>query len=338
MKYPVLLAFASVLTGCALAALVAPDRKLNWYKGNTHTHTLNSDGDSPPGEVAHWYRDHEYDFLVISDHNYFTVITELQKEIDRENKREMRKPFLMIPGEEVTDQFMDARKKYALHVNGVATTRVVGKQGGGSVVEVLQRCIDGVLSAGGLPSVNHPNYEWSITTDDLYSLKNLQHFEIFNGHPSVNNFGGGGSPSLEEMWDALLSRGRRLFGVAVDDAHVFTKFSPEDSNPGRGWIVARAPELSQAAILEALKSGDFYASTGVELEELSTSDRTLRLKIKQREDFRYRTHFIGKDGKVLASSEAIEASYRLKEGDLYVRARVASSNGQVAWTQPLHEN
>src|SRR5262245_1668071 len=31
-----------------------------WYKGNTHTHTLNSDGDSTPDEVVRWYRSHGY--------------------------------------------------------------------------------------------------------------------------------------------------------------------------------------------------------------------------------------------------------------------------------------
>ena len=40
-----------------------------WWKGNTHTHSWWSDGDSPPENAAAWYREHGYDFLVISDHN-----------------------------------------------------------------------------------------------------------------------------------------------------------------------------------------------------------------------------------------------------------------------------
>ena len=40
-----------------------------WFKGNTHTHTLWSDGDAAPEVAAAWYRDHGYDFLVLSDHN-----------------------------------------------------------------------------------------------------------------------------------------------------------------------------------------------------------------------------------------------------------------------------
>jgi hypothetical protein len=48
-----------------------------WYKGNTHTHTLNSDGDSTPDEVVRWYREHGYQFLVLTDHNFLTSVDAL---------------------------------------------------------------------------------------------------------------------------------------------------------------------------------------------------------------------------------------------------------------------
>lgn len=40
-----------------------------WWKGNTHTHSWWSDGDSPPENAAAWYREHGYQFVVLSDHN-----------------------------------------------------------------------------------------------------------------------------------------------------------------------------------------------------------------------------------------------------------------------------
>ena len=46
----------------------------NWYKGNIHTHTTESDGDADPDFVTRWYRDHGYDFLVLSDHNHRTIL------------------------------------------------------------------------------------------------------------------------------------------------------------------------------------------------------------------------------------------------------------------------
>ena len=66
-----------------------------WYKGNIHTHTTESDGDEDPHKVASWYRRHGYDFLVLSDHNHLTLLEY------GSGRRRFRKP-LMVPGEEVS--------------------------------------------------------------------------------------------------------------------------------------------------------------------------------------------------------------------------------------------
>ena len=169
--------------GQAPSSWRAPAEGERWFKGNTHTHTLNSDGDSPPSVVARWYGDSGYDFLVLSDHNFLTRVEVLQDEIDRENARAKKPPFLLIPGEEVSDK----HEKAAIHVNALDSSRVVGEQGGASRVEVLQRCIDAVRAAGGVPAANHPNFGWSLSADDLAAAKRLKHFEIFNGHPDIHN-------------------------------------------------------------------------------------------------------------------------------------------------------
>lgn len=59
------------------AQIPIPPPKLNWYKGNTHAHTTNSDGDSTPDEVTRWYREQGYNFLVLSDHNFLTKVESL---------------------------------------------------------------------------------------------------------------------------------------------------------------------------------------------------------------------------------------------------------------------
>ena len=43
--------------------------KLTWNKGNTHTHSLWSDGNDFPEMIAKYYKDNGYHFLVLSDHN-----------------------------------------------------------------------------------------------------------------------------------------------------------------------------------------------------------------------------------------------------------------------------
>ena len=61
-----------VFAWTAATALQSPSASQRWYKGNLHTHTINSDGDSSPDAVARWYKEHRYDFLALTDHNYFT--------------------------------------------------------------------------------------------------------------------------------------------------------------------------------------------------------------------------------------------------------------------------
>ena len=41
----------------------------NWKKGNLHTHSLWSDGDDFPEMIIQWYKDHDYQFIALSDHN-----------------------------------------------------------------------------------------------------------------------------------------------------------------------------------------------------------------------------------------------------------------------------
>ena len=69
----VCLAAATIDSKQAPQGPTATGSPLRWYKGNTHTHTLNSDGDSTPDDVVRWYREHGYQFLVLTDHNFLTV-------------------------------------------------------------------------------------------------------------------------------------------------------------------------------------------------------------------------------------------------------------------------
>jgi hypothetical protein len=308
---------------------VVPARSTRWYKGNTHTHTLNSDGDSTPEDVVRWYREHGYQFLVLTDHNFHTRVDGLNALHEADDQ------FLVVRGEEVTST---AAGK-PVHVNGLDTARLVGAQTGApdsSIVQVLQRSVDAVRAASGVPHINHPNFQWALTTEDLRQIRNYKLFEIFNGHPEVNNAGGGGVPGLEEIWDRLLSSGTLVYGIAVDDAHVFKQpGNPMVAGPGRGWVMVRAPQLDRRALLEALERGDFYASTGVVLEDIETSPKGMTVIAKPQGSSKYRVQFIGKGGRLLSEVPDASATYAFKGDEGYVRARVVDSNGRIAWCQPV---
>ena len=297
-----------------------------WYKGNTHTHTLNSDGDSTPDDVVRWYREHGYQFLVLTDHNFLTSVDGLNAVHGADEK------FLVIKGEEVTDRFDDK----SLHINGLDLNAVVPPQGGSSVVDVLQRNVDAIRRANGIPHINHPSFRWSITARELQQVRDNRLFEVFNGHPQVNNVGGGGVPGLEEAWDAILTSGTLLYGIAVDDAHIFRQpGNPDVSGPGRGWVMVRASDMEARALLDALERGDFYASTGVELTDYQASARRITLTVKETAFSKYRIQFIGKGGRVLREVTEPSATYDMRGDEGYVRARVVESNGRLAWGQPI---
>lgn len=301
---------------------------LRWFKGNTHTHTTLSDGDSPPDAVARWYKSHGYQFLILSDHNVFADPASLASLVDS--------TFLLIGGEELTTQF----ERKPVHVNGLALTRLVLPRTDSTLAGTIQANVDAVREASGVPHINHPNFRWAFGLRELLQIRNDSLLEIHSGHPLVHNTGGDDVPGLEAVWDGLLSAGKRIYGIAVDDAHHFLgEFTRERSNPGRGWVAVAAKSLDGAELMRNLERGLFYASSGVVVDSLAVGESEIALRIRQEGDFKYTTTFVGDGGRVLATVGGLVPRFRLdrKTGrDLrYVRARIEDSGGSRAWIQPV---
>jgi hypothetical protein len=294
-----------------------------WFKGNTHTHTLESDGDSPPEEVAAWYRDNGYNFLVLSDHNVLTDPAQFADMFTEE--------FILIPGEEVTSSF----ERRPVHINGINVNALVVPQTAETMVGTIQKNIDAIREVEGAPHLNHPNFGWAYGAEEIAQVHDDRLLEIYNGHPTVHNDGGGDSPGMEVVWDYLLTRGKRIYGIAVDDAHHFKTIGRDRANPGRGWVTVRARTLDPLSIVAALESGSFYSSTGVELDDIVVDGRRIEVHIRPRGNFKYVTRFIGAGGRVLAETGANPAVFELNGPEIYVRAVVRDSGGWRAWVQPV---
>ena len=386
-----------------------------WFKGNTHTHTWWSDGDSPPETVVAWYREHGYHFLSLTDHNVLSegekwiepkgarvkAAVEYEKrfgpdwvvkrEVDGRTEYRLRtleefrsrfeKPgeFLLIQGEEISDSF----EKRPIHINGLNVVKAIPPQKGGSVTETIQNNLDAISAQARdtgrpmLAHVNHPNFGWAVTVDDMIPVRGQDFFEVFNGHPSVHNYGDENRPSVERMWDILLTKRLAEFNLPVvyalvtDDAHTYTDWGTGKANPGRAWVMVRAQKLEVEDILQAMRRGDFYVTTGVELAEVERAGDRLTVRIKPRDGVSYVTQFIGTRrgydpkvasryqdprgfllnrysetiGETLAEVSGTSATYQLRGDEIYVRAKVISTakhpnpfregDVEVAWTQPL---
>ncbi len=346
-----------------------PGGKLRWFRGNTHAHTrLSGHGDADAEVAAQWYHDQGYHFAVLSEHNAFleprAVLARLRKRLEQADPRprRVRRDFLLLGGQEVTQPGPFGAR--VVHVTALGTRRLVDW----TTPEMqpharIRAYVDRVRAAGGVAILNHPNLSWSLGTEDILPVRDLRFFELYNGHPHAANAGGSAHPSTEAIWDTLLSKGMRLYGLATDDAHLFLSSGVGQPNPGRAWIMVRARRLTREALLSAMKRGDFYASSGVFLRHLEVSRGRYSLSVDLRRSAGairkglfgeptsekrevVRIEFFGRNGRRLRIRTASSATHAMGATEPYVRARVTLvrrvpvSSGEkelrafFAWTQP----
>jgi len=339
---------ALLATGASAQSPAASRAK--WFRGNTHTHTLASDGNAPAMDVARWYKTHGYAFVVITDHEVVTDVAPLNAALSEPDK------FLVMQGQEITQKVVDSaaqdgrRQAHVVAIGISAPILPLGEKGNAiatTMEAVYARNLRAVGDAHGIAQINHPNFRWSVRESDIAHAPDSTLYEVWNGHPWVNNLGGRDergrvAPSAEALWDSLLTHGKPLLAVATDDAHEYQPAAFEDplaTHPGRAWIMVRAETLSAPALMSAIRRGDFYASTGVMLDDYQASRSKIDLRIaapSRPEDVRrYHTEFVGRGGKVLADAYGRAASYTIKGNEGYVRARITDSNGLQAWTQAV---
>jgi hypothetical protein len=292
-------------TGTALGALSVPGGG-NWYRGNTHTHAQFSDGNDTNDvpTIAGWYKNAGYDFLTLSEHN-----TRLAAKLVFSHDELTTPTFLMMSGLELSK----SRHTLAFGINKF----IIGE-------ESLQDAVTRTLDAGGVPILNHPQAP-IVSAASFIATKGLNHFEVFNGGRPQH------TAASEELWDEILSavNGRTVYAVAGDDNHY------NQSNVGRGWIMVKAPALTTEAILNNVRSGNFYATTGIILEDYQVNITSNGIKIGISSQNGDSIAFIGKNGVLLSTVQGRNGTCQLKPGDYYVRAKITNAAGKAAWTQPV---
>ncbi|HUU52506.1 MAG TPA: hypothetical protein VMW92_05725 [Candidatus Heimdallarchaeota archaeon] len=76
-------------------------------------------------------------------------------------------------------------------------------------------------------------------------------------------------------------------------------------------------------------------SDGDKTPQNVVTDKGYTVEIQQEDDMEYTTQFIGKNGQILKEVFGTPALYTFQGGELYVRARILSSSGEFACTQPF---
>ena len=371
-----------------------------WYRGNMHTHSLWSDGDDYHEMIASWYQERGYSFLVYTDHNVLLknerwvdieknkggikafeklknkfpadwIQTRTHKEREQvrlktfsEVFERLARPqeFLLIQGEEITDRFQNL----PIHMCATNLTELLVPMHGESVIEVMQQNINAAIShrertgEKTLIHLNHPNFGYAVTAEQLMQIVWENFFEIYNGHPSVRNSGDETHASTERMWDIINTfRLAKLdlplmYGLATDDGHDYHRTDKgKGSQPGRGWVMVLADTLTPDALVTSLEAGKFYSSSGVQLQNITYTDGVLNVVVAAEDDINYRIEFIGTRknfdatakpavddearadgltrvyssdiGAILKSVEGTAAEYKFDGSELYVRAVITSS-------------
>lgn len=269
--------------------------------------------------------------------------------------------FLMIQGEEISDRAAGV----PVHMNATNIAEVIEPQGGKTVAETIDnnlRAAEAQAKRTGqevLVHLNHPNFGYAITAEDIASIIHERFVEVYNGHPGVHHLGDTDHASVAQIWDIANTlrlaklNSPPLYCVATDDSHHYN--GQPGSHPGRGWIIVRAASLEAETLVKAIKAGDLYASSGVTLRDVryDADKKRLQIEIESEEGVEYTTQFIGTKigydpqsqprldkkgepirttrkyshdvGLVLANSKDTSPFYQLTGQELYVRAVVTSS-------------
>jgi hypothetical protein len=278
---------------------------VQWYRGNTHTHSSISDDSTSDNTatIAGWYRTAGYDFLIISDHNNDVATKQIFCHDNLSTST-----FLMLCGSELS---------YSTHTLAFNIDQFIKGE------TSLQDAVTRTLNAGGVPIANHPQ-DSGVTATKFLGTNGLSHFEVVNGGRL------GDTAAHEALWDAILSasNGRLAYGVAADDNHSCS------SCVARGWIMVKAPALTKQDIEDNFRNGNFYATTGIILNDyiLDRSANTITVDSQNGETIT----FIGNNGTILRTVQGRVATYQVVGTEKYVRVKITNAARKAAWTQPVY--
>ncbi len=282
-----------------------------FYKGNLHLHTTGSDGARAPADAVAWYRQHGYDFVAVTDHRTVTPVDGLTSN-----------GFLTLCAAELNTDVTDLGQSYHLVALGLKQTPPFAQQRDMPV----QTMIDALNELGAVVFLAHP-YWSGLTVNEMMPLQGLIGMEVYNTSCDRDL----GKALAAVHWDDALARGKRWHGLATDDAH----WRVDDY--GEGFVMVEADELSEAAILSALRAGRFYASTGPEIFETSYAGGILTVRCSPVSTInvvghtQYGAHWHAAPGQTLTT---ISYSPHARAG--YARVECIDAQGRAAWSNPIY--
>jgi hypothetical protein len=292
-----------------------------WLRCALHAHTTNSDGELAPEMLVRHYDWAGYDVLAITDHWARTAEASTRK-------------LLVIPSAELDAHAPDRENDAHVLALGLEADPVLPE----GEFAPLQDVVSWIADNGGVPYLAH-TYWSGLRTEQWWDCEGLYGIEVWNTGCELEL--GRGDSSIH--WDEALEHGRPFFALATDDSH------HPGYDSGFAWTWVRA-ERTQESILDALRRGWFYGSTGPEIRDIEVGDgevivrcspaQSVTLYSGRRRGARANAGHLGYPNFaeiIERNDDGLITAARLQRpyDPLYGRVEVCDAHGRKAWTNPL---
>ena len=321
-----------------------------WFRGDLHMHDAHSDGSCtsqlgkkvpcPLYKTVEAASARGLDFIAITDHNtmsHFDAMRELAPYFDK---------MLLIPGREITT--------FQGHANVFGTTEFIDFRLTSKYVPTFNDLLNEVEKKHALISINHPGLPTGAECMGCgWSVKNTDFSRVHVIEP-INGGTLDGPQSGIPFWERRLKDGFRMTAVGGSDNHNATYAPDHESAIGRPTTVVYAVNLSERAILDAIRAGHVFVDTlgsrdrAIEFTALAGNQRAMMgdiVKVSSGE----KVHFIltlknltgakvevVRDGAAEVLGSEIKDSVEVREFDQisdgqrhWVRVNVRGENGRL---------
>lgn len=285
----------------------------NFYRGNLHTHSTNSDGLLEPGEVCRRYREAGYDFIALTEHfmDHF--------DFPLTDTRPYRGDgFTTLISAELHQGKIIVGETWHILAVGLPLD-FARPEPDESAVAIAERA----AATGAFIGIVHPSW-YGLTIEDAKTIHCAHGVEIYNHGSHVEVHRGEDWP----FCDQLLNEGWRLSGFATDDAHTLSH------DAFGGWVHVLAEDNDPDALLQSLKAGHYYSSQGPEIHDISIDDGEVHIACSPASLISLQGR--GSRGKYISGNNMAKASFptdTFKES--YFRVTVCNQQGQRAWSNPI---
>jgi len=289
------------------------------YRGNLHGHSTHSDGVLSAQAVVETYADLGYDFTCLSDHLWIDDKFAATSVCD--GRALDRKDFITLPSAELHcyGKTYDQDGVWHIVANGLPLDFACP-----DAKETAPDLIARAQAAGAYVSLAHPEW-YTMTTDEAMQVAAADAVEIYNHSCVVTSARGSGIA----IADYLLNEGKKISFTATDDSHF------ELPDWGGGWVMVAAAELSQNALVAALKAGHHYASTGADFTDLQIEDGVLTVSSSPVENvvISGAGHMaMAETGKNMTVTQFDLSKFRSD----WFRITLRDAAGKMAWSNPIY--